>query len=99
MGLPQRAGFDPRQTGCAGSLSTHVMLATCIALAAILVLVTAVAPARAAPQRDLSQAVAAAYAPGTIVISQSARRLFLVTEDGYENLSRHTSVDAFRVDA
>lgn len=25
--------------------------------------------------------------------------MFLVTEDGYENLSRHTSVDAFRVEA
>ena len=55
---------------------THVLLACSILLAAALVLCTAVAPARAAGD------AAAAYAPGTIVITQSQRRLTLLTEDG-----------------
>ena len=82
MAFPHRAGFVPRETGHTGSIYTHALLAACIGLAALLVVLTAVDPARAAPHRDLSQAVASAYAPGTIVISQSARRLYLVTEDG-----------------
>ena len=82
MAFPQRAGFDTRGTGRTGFLVTHVVLAICIAVAAVMVIVTAVSPVQAAPQRDLSQAVSASYAPGTIVISQSARRLYLVTDEG-----------------
>ena len=81
MAFSHRAGFESRQTGQTGSVLTHVLLAACIALAAILVVCTA-APARAAPHRDAAESVALSYAPGTIVISQSARRLYLVTEDG-----------------
>ena len=82
MAHPHRAGFDPHGTGRSGSILTHVLLAACIALAAVVVVVSGIAPARAAPHPDAAQAMAAGYAPGTVVISQSARRLYLVTEDG-----------------
>ncbi len=78
MEVTQRAGFDsqPRQSH-RGPVVAHVMLACCIVAAALMVLYTAVSPARAAGYE-----AAVGYAPGTVVISQSQRRLYLVTEDG-----------------
>jgi len=72
-----RAGFASRRMRNSPIL-THILLAACIAAAAIAVMVTALSPASAA----VRSAGAVGYAPGTVVISQSARRLFLVTEDG-----------------
>lgn len=72
-----RAGFDSRPKSHRGPIATHLMLALCIAAAAIAVLCTAMAPARAAVSEGPT-----GYAPGTVVISQSQRRLYLVTEDG-----------------
>ena len=76
MDITQRDGFAPRSAGHRPVL-THVLLACCIAAAALLVLYTTVTPARAAGYEGMP-----GYAPGTVVISQSKRRLFLVTEDG-----------------
>ena len=78
MEVTQRAGFDsrPRQ-GHRGPVVAHVMLACCIVVAALMVFYTAVSPARAAGEEGWT-----GYAPGTVVISQSRRRLYLITEDG-----------------
>ena len=77
MDLTHRVGFDRRPQGGRGPVLTHILLALCIVAAAALVLCTAVAPARAA-----TMAGPTGYAPGTIVVSQSQRRLYLVGEDG-----------------
>ena len=77
MDFTHRAGFDRRSGAHQGPVLAHLLLACCIAAAAALVLFTAVAPARAA-----GYAGPAGYAPGTIVVSQSQRRLYLVGEDG-----------------
>ncbi len=77
MPSTHRAGFSNRPLSHGGPIATHLMLALCIAAAAIAVLCTAMSPARAA----MAEA-SAGYAPGTVVISQSQRRLYLVTEDG-----------------
>lgn len=77
MDVTHRAGFDARSSGRSGPVLTHILLACCLAVAAVMVLLTAVAPARAAASGE-----PAGYAPGTVVISQSQRRLYLVTEGG-----------------
>ena len=77
MEFSQRAGFDNRSGRRGGQVVTHLLLACSIVAAAILVLVTAVAPAPAAgnegPTRD---------APRTLGISPAQRPRYLVTEDG-----------------
>ncbi len=77
MEFTHRAGFDRRLEGRRGPIVIQILLAFCIAAAAALVVCTSVAPARAAVL-----AAPAGYAPGTIVVSQSQRRLYLVGEDG-----------------
>ncbi|RYC29897.1 L,D-transpeptidase [Lichenibacterium minor] len=77
MEFTHRAGFDSRPTGRRGPVVIHILLASCIVVAAALVLCTAVAPARAAVPAGPT-----GYAPGTIVVSQAQRRLFLIGEDG-----------------
>ena len=77
VGFSHRAGFDKRPEGRLGPVVTHLLLAGCIAAAALTVLFTAVSPAGAAVPDDV-----AGYPPGTVVISQSQRRLYLVTGDG-----------------
>ena len=71
-----RAGFSPRSNVTPQSVLTHAVLALCIAAAMVAVVFTAVIPARAAAV-DIG-----AYPPGTVVISQSAKRLYLITDDG-----------------
>jgi lipoprotein-anchoring transpeptidase ErfK/SrfK len=77
MGVSHRAGFDQRTQGPFAAVVTHLLLAGCIAAAALVVLFTAVSPAGAAGADD-----PVGYPSGTIVISQSQRRLYLVTGDG-----------------
>ena len=72
-----RAGFAARSAGRAGPVLIHIALAVSIVLAALTVLCTAMTPARAAAAED-----PAGYAPGTVVISQARRRLYLVGEGG-----------------
>ena len=74
MEFPQRSGFSSR--GRSKSILTDAVLAFCIVAAMMAVLFTAVVPARA------ERFDPAAYPPGTVVISQSARRLYLITGDG-----------------
>ena len=74
-----RAGFDARSAGRTGPILIHIALAISIAVAALTVLCTAVAPARAA---IADASVGSGYAPGTVVISQARRRLYLVGEAG-----------------
>ncbi len=71
-----RAGFSPRSSATPKSVLTHAVLALCIAAAMLAVVFTAVIPARAAAV-DVGS-----YPPGTVVISQSAKRLFLIMDDG-----------------
>lgn len=76
---PQGSGFATRQERRNRPILTHILLAACIAAAAVMVMVTALSsPADAA----VSVAAPPGYAPGTVVISQSQRRLYLVEEDG-----------------
>ena len=77
MEFTRRAGFDSRLQGRRGPVVTHLLLACSIVVAALAVLYGAVSPARAAGYEGPT-----GYAPGTVVISQSQRRLYLVTEDG-----------------
>ncbi|WP_237481767.1 L,D-transpeptidase [Lichenibacterium dinghuense] len=77
MEFTHRAGFDSRPDGRRGTVLIHLVLALSIAVAAVLALYTAVTPARAAAYEGPS-----GYAPGTIVVSQRQRRLFLIGEDG-----------------
>lgn len=77
MDSTQRAGFDSRTGRHRGPAVAHILLAFCIVVAAALVLYSAVTPARAA-----ATAGPTGYAPGTIVVSQSQRRLYLIGEDG-----------------
>ena len=65
--------IDNRRPGWADLVVTILIF-----LAALVVVAATIAPVRAAPSLASSGEVAARYAPGTIVISQSARRLFLV---------------------
>ena len=74
----QRAGFGARSAGRTGPVLVHVVLAISIAVAALTVLCTAMAPARAAVLEEGP----AGYAPGTVVISQARRRLYLIGEGG-----------------
>ena len=74
MDFTHRAGFDSRPESSLRPVVTHILLACSILAAALMVLYTAVSPARAATFES--------YAPGTIVVSQSQRRLFLVGEGG-----------------
>ena len=76
MDFTHRTGFDRRPQG-RGAVFTHLLLACSIAVAVLAVLYTAVSPARAAGYEGLG-----GYAPGTVVISQAQRRLYLITEDG-----------------
>ncbi len=71
-----RAGFSPRSNVAPKSVLTHALLALCIAAAMLAVVFTAVIPARAAAV-DIGS-----YPPGTVVISQSAKRLYLITDYG-----------------
>ena len=77
MEFTHRAGFERRPQGRRGPVVTHILLAVSIAAAVALVLCVAVAPVRAAVLAGPT-----GYAPGTIVVSQSQRRLYLVGEDG-----------------
>ena len=77
MDFTHRAGFDSRPQGHGGPVVTHILLAFCIVAAAALALFTAVTPAHAAVTVGPP-----GYAPGTIVVSQSQRRLYLIGEDG-----------------
>ena len=77
MDLTHSAGFDTRPEARRGPIVAHLLLACSILAAALVVACTALSPARAA-----GYAGPTAYAPGTVVISQSQRRLYLVTEDG-----------------
>ena len=77
MTFAHRPGFDRRSGGHQGPVVTHILLAFCIVAAAALVLYTAVTPARAAVGMGPT-----GYEPGTIVVSQSRRRLYLIGEDG-----------------
>ena len=54
------------------------IVAVLIFLAAILVVAATIAPVEAAPSLAAPDGIVARYAPGTIVISQSERRLYLV---------------------
>ncbi len=76
MNSSHRAGFSPRSNLTRKSVLAHAVLAVCIAIAMLAVVFTAVVPARAAVV-DI-----ASYAPGTVVISQSAKRLYLITDSG-----------------
>ena len=76
MENPHRPGFATRQPRRNQPVLT--LLAVCIAAAAIMVVLTALSPANAA----VPAPIATGYAPGTVVISQSARRLYLIGQDG-----------------
>lgn len=76
MDLSQRAGFGPRHEKRSGAVAAHLLLTACIAVAALMVVFTTLSPAVAAVFDP------ADYAPGTIVVSQTQRRLFLVTGAG-----------------
>ena len=81
MDFTHRAGFDNRSGGRRGPVAVHLFLTLCIAAAAALALCTAFTPARAAGYVGPG-AGPSGYAPGTIVVSQGQRRLYLVGEDG-----------------
>ncbi len=77
MDLTRRAGFDRRPDGHRSPVVAHLLLAFCIVAAAVMALCTVVTPVRAA-----AVAGPTGYEPGTIVVSQSQRRLFLIGEEG-----------------
>lgn len=77
MGHSHRAGFDRHRGRASGSLLADVLLVGCIAVAALAALLTGLSPAVASGADEFAE-----YPPGTVVVSQSRRRLFLVTGYG-----------------
>jgi lipoprotein-anchoring transpeptidase ErfK/SrfK len=77
MEVSNRAGFSYPPKQRARPALTHMVLSLCIAVAAMAVLLAAWAPARASTGFGPES-----FAPGTVVISQSRKRLYLVTGEG-----------------
>ncbi len=89
MDLTRRAGFDRRPDGHRSPVVAHLLLAFCIVAAAVMALCTVVTPVRAA-----AVAGPTGYEPGTIVVSQSQRRLYLIGAEG-STLSYPVAVGKF----